>query len=158
MRVLPFTFFYQFFKVGSLCYVALHQYVGQFPSGLFSHIESAFINKIFKLLLHPYRGGLFSGLFCGGVGGVVKLPSAPPCLRLAKIILETSNLVSTHICSLRKYTFSIDIPSILLMSAFLLQSVCIFFRKSNTFTQRNSMRAMSEAFSYLFKRLLLMEV
>ena len=40
----------------------------------------------------------------GGGGGGVKLP---PCLKLVRIMLETSNLARkyTPICSFRKYTF-----------------------------------------------------
>ena len=40
-------------------------------------------------------------------GKITLIPPPPPCLKLVRITLETSNLTRkyTSICSLRKYTF-----------------------------------------------------
>ena len=54
--------------------------------------------------LNPNLSELFRGSFWGWGGGEVKLP---PCLKLVRIMLETSNVARkyTHLCSFRKYTF-----------------------------------------------------
>ena len=43
----------------------------------------------------------------GGGGKITLSPLLPPCLKLVRIMLETSNLARkyTPICSFRKYTF-----------------------------------------------------
>ena len=53
--------------------------------------------------LNPNLGSLFRG--CFEVLGEGNYP--PPCLKLVRIMLETSNLARkyTPICSFRKYTF-----------------------------------------------------
>ena len=62
------------------------------------------LTSIKKLQINPNLGGLFRGSFWGGRG--VKLPP-PPCLKLFRIMVETSNLAGkyTPISSFRKYTF-----------------------------------------------------
>ena len=51
-------------------------------------------------------GGLFRGSFWGGLGGGGKT-TPPPCLKLVRVMLETSHLARkyTSLCSFRKYTF-----------------------------------------------------
>ena len=57
-----------------------------------------------QLYLEPNLGGLFRGSFWGGRRGI---PSPTPCLKLVRIMLETSYLACTytHIYGFRKYTF-----------------------------------------------------
>ena len=53
--------------------------------------------------INPNLGGLFRGSFWGREGGLNYLY----CLRLVRIMLETSNLARKYkpICSFRKYSF-----------------------------------------------------
>ena len=86
---------------------------------IFSSIKS----NIFQV--NPNLDGLFSGSFWGVWG--VKLP---PCLKLVRIMLETSNLARKY-----KYLISENIPFstkvvlILLMSVFFLQKITVFWQK-----------------------------
>ena len=74
-----------------------------------------------------------------------------PYLKLAKIMLETWNLVCkcTHKCSFRKYTFSYETLLILLMSAFFCKKSA-FFGQNSTFTQSNIVRVCYRFYSALF--------
>ena len=59
------------------------------------------------------RSGLLTLIWVGflgvhfEVGGEGKIITPPPCLKLVRIMLKTSNLARkyTSICSFRKYTF-----------------------------------------------------
>ena len=68
-------------------------------------LESAFETSN-QQEFNPNLGGLFRVSFWGE-GGVIFNPPPPPCLKLARIMLETSYLAGkyTSICSFRKYTF-----------------------------------------------------
>ena len=60
-------------------------------------------NKSGNLIVNPNLGGLLRGSFLGGgKGGKIT-----PCLKLVRIMLESSNLARkyTPVCSFRKYTF-----------------------------------------------------
>ena len=131
-------------------------------------------------MLNPNLGGLFRGPFWGGGGGGgggvqftgggggggggwggVKLPPYPPspsCLKLARVMLETWNLVRRY-TGIWKYVFHflsfqkiyLLLPKlsyflILLMPAFFFQKKTAFFGKNSTFTQSNSVRAVLEIF------------
>ena len=78
--------------------------------------------------LNPNLSGLFRGSFWGWGGGEVKLP---PCLKLVRIMLETSNMARkyTHLCSFRKYTFSTKPILSLLMPAFFCKNITVFWQK-----------------------------
>ena len=101
--------------------------------------------------LNPNLGGFFKGSFWGGGGGEggVKLPT--PCLKLVRIMLETSNLARkyTLICSLRKDTFYYQ-------GSLNFANVSIFCKKLTflakivplTFTQSNIVTAVLEIFSF----------
>ena len=68
--------------------------------------------------INPNLGWLFKGLFWGGGGGWGG--KTTHCLKLFRIMLETSNLARkyTLIFSLRKYTFNTKAFLVLLISAF----------------------------------------
>ena len=57
-----------------------------------------------NLIFNPDLGGLFRGSFVVGEEGGGKIT---PCLKLVRVMLETSNLARkyTFICSFRKYNF-----------------------------------------------------
>ena len=79
----------------------------------------------------------------GGEGGRrgVKLP----CLKLVKIMLETSNLAHkhTHISCLKNVPFS-NKAFLILLTYFAKKS--LFFGQNTTFTQSNSVRVALEIF------------
>ena len=75
----------------------------------------------------------------GGGGGMGELPSPTPCLKLVRIMLETSYLACTytHICSFRKYTFQYQ-GSLNFANVRIFFEKSGFFYQSRTFTQINS--------------------
>ena len=105
-------------------------------------------------LLNPNLDGLFRGLFWIVLRGLfffwggVKIT---PCLKLIRIMLETSNLAgnNTFICSLWKYAFYYQ--GLLNFADFniFLQKVSVF-GKNSTFTQSSSVRAVLKIFCSVF--------
>ena len=99
-------------------------------------------------LFNPNLGFEVRGKTAGrgwGVGeGRVKLSL---CLKIARIMLETSNLARkyTRICRSENMLFSTKALLILLLSTFLAKSHT-FFGQTSSFTQRNNMRSMLEIF------------
>ena len=85
------------------------------------------------LSFNPNLGGLFSDSFWGGGGG--KITS---CLKLVRIILETSNLARkyTSICSFRKYTFQCLGPLNFADVSIFLQKISDFCRQKYHYSKQ----------------------
>ena len=114
-----------------------------------------FKNRSYELPLIWGKWVLFSDLFCSGEG-VNLAPSPYPStshLKLNSIKLETWNLARkyTYICSFKKYTFKYTKTLLILWSQ---RGVFVknqYFCQNSTFTQTNSMKAVSEIFQFCFQ-------
>ena len=92
-------------------------------------------------------GGLFRGSFWGGGNYPTPFPPRPLCLKLVRLILETSNLARKYILiySFRKYIFYYLSPLSFADVSIFCKNLAFFVQKS-TFPQGNSMRAVLEIF------------
>ena len=97
--------------------------------------------------LNPNLGGFFRDLLWGGGSGGDGGNYSFTCLKLVRIMLETSNLARKymHICSFRKHTFWFQAPLNFTDATMFLQKLA-FFGQNITFTQSNSVRVMLAVF------------
>ena len=77
--------------------------------------------------------GFFRGSSCGGGEGKVA-----PCVKLVRIMLESSNLVRKykHICSFRKYTFQYQGLLNFTDVSIFLQIISIFWQKQYLYSKQ----------------------
>ena len=111
-----------------------------------SFLTSHYCN--FGTCINSKLGGLFRGLFWGGGNyPPPPTPTRPLCLKLVRIILETSNYARKYILiySFRKYTLYYLGPLNSADVSIFCKKLAFFIQRS-TFTQGNSMIAVLEIF------------